>query len=1202
MKKCLTFFAFYFFFNAFAQAQSLTAGDLMCVGFNADGNDDLSFVALATIPANTTVYLRDDEWNGTAFNTGESHTVWNTGGAAIPLGSIINFQNVNSTAPMVNFGTATTTGNAGLAAGGDAVYMFLGTNENTPTRFLTAVMSNMPLILNTSLQNTGLTEGLTALVLLPADLDIAAYKGTRTAANKATVLTLLNDVATNWDTQDGSGDQHNDGITPDVPFSTALFTIGGSDLLPPSVTTLLIDNQTSIVLTFSEFITRASATNLNHYSFTPALTISNLLFDSLAKTVTLTVPALEIGKKYRFSGNGFVDLANNTQSSPSVFDNLYFNNYTAGNLVISEIMYNVGSNADSLEFVEVYNRGTTAIPLGGLKLTTGINGTFPEYSLLAQQAISIAADTAAFRRFYGVTAVGRWASDFLSNGGEKLEIKNTLNAVVDSLTYDDVSPWPLEADGLGASLEIINPASDNAVATNWRASVTATGKQYGTVNIFASPNRLPTAPSTPSVQFALRSISVAENATTIAINATITNPNGQPTKIQIVPSNGTALIIDDLRNAGINEITFTGDTAVAARTVTFNVLRPQNDAVEEADEYFILTLRNATNATIGRDSQAIVFLQDDDRKAPVKTNELTLKLLNAYKNTPTTGSNSTEIVAFEKNSKRLFVANSLANRLDIVDFTNPSVPTPIRSIDVRSIGGINSVVIQNGVIVACFEDSLATANGRVAFFDTAGAVLKIVTVGVLPDMVGISPDGKTVATANEGQPIANYTADPEGSVSLIDISKGIAATTQTDVKTISFRELNGSKTALRNAGVRIFGGGLAVDTVTVAQDLEPEYLAFSPDSRYAYVTLQENNAVIVIDLRDKGIAYYGTDPRITALGMKDMSLVGNSFDGSDQAASINLTNWRVKAAYAPDAIAHFTIDSNKYLITANEGDFREYGAINEEITVANLRLDAAKFPDSTILKRNDAIGRLVVSRFTGDTDRDGDHDELHLLGSRSFSIWDASTGNLVWDSGDWLERITRDSTYFNANNSSATIARKNRSDNKGPEPEGVATAVINGKTYAFISLERTGGVAVFNVTTPENPSFTTYANNRRGVATDDLGPEGILYINANDSPNSKNLLILANEVSSTLSIFELVVNTTPTAEVIEKQRFTLYPNPSVSDRIFFSRTLSGKLVNTTGQLVQAFKGVNELSVSDLPNGLYLVIADGFEVQKLVVKR
>ena len=243
-----------------------------------------------------------------------------------------------------------------------------------------------------------------------------------------------------------------------------------------------------------------------------------------------------------------------------------------------------------------------------------------------------------------------------------------------------------------------------------------------------------------------------------------------------------------------------------------------------------------------------------------------------------------------------------------------------------------------------------------------------------------------------------------------------------------------------------------------------------------------------------------------------------------------------------------------------------------------------------------------MSKFTGDTDRDGDVDELQLIGARSFSIWDVRDGSLVWDSGDWLERITRDSVYFNANNSSVTIAKKNRSDNKGPEPEGITTAIINGKTYAFVSLERTGGVAVFNVTNPENPTFSTYANNRKGVATDDLGPEGILYINADESPNRKNLLLLANEISSTVSVFEVVVNTTLTAEVLEKQRFTLYPNPSVSGQVFFSRTLSGKLMNLNGQVVQSFCEAQTLDVTQLASGVYFVAAEGFEVQKMVVKR
>jgi hypothetical protein len=865
-------------------------------------------------------------------------------------------------------------------------------------------------------------------------------------------------------------------------------------------------------------------------------------------------------------------------------------------------MYNIGTGGDSLEFVEVYNRGTSAIALGGLKFTAGIGGVFPEFSLAASQAATISSDSVAFRRFYGVSAIGRWTSDFLSNGGEKIEIQNTLNAVVDSLTYDDAAPWPLEPDGLGPSLEIINPANDNGVASNWRASTSSLGKTFNNINISASPNRIPVQAAIPTIQFAVRSILVSESAANISINATITNPNGQPTTVKVLQANGSALLSSDLQNSGEFQLTFTGDTSASARTVTFNVLRPNNDAIEESDEYFSIILRNPSNGAIGRDSVALVFLQDDDRKTPARTNELELKLLNSYVNKPAVGANSAEIVAYEKTSKRLFIANSLANRLDIVDFANPDSPKAIRSVDIRSLGGINSVTCQNGIIAAGFEDSIKSSNGRVAFFDTAGTVLKTLTVGVLPDMVAISPDGKTVATANEAEPTNNYAEDPEGSVSLIDISKGILNTTQSDVKTINLRSLNPLKTSLRAAGVRIFGSGPRIETVTVAQDLEPEYIAFSPDSKFAYVSMQENNAMVVIDITTKEIALNGTNPLVYPLGFKDATLPGNGFDATDRHNFVALSNWPVKMAYAPDAISSFQIGGKNFLITANEGDFRDWGNVVEETTVTNIRLDPTKFPDSTLLRRDDALGRLVISGFTGDTDRDGDFDELHLIGSRSFSIWNAADGKLVWDSGDWLERITKDSVYFNANNSSPTIARKNRSDNKGPEPEGVAIAIINGKTFAFVALERTGGVAVFNVSNPESPTFTTYVNNRKGLATDDLGAEGIISITANESPNSKNLILVANEISSTVSVFEVVANIASSVELIEDRDYTIYPNPSNVSEVYFSRELTGRVYNMSGQSITTFENKSSIDVSRYNNGIYFVVAEGFVTKKLLIQK
>lgn len=610
------------------------------------------------------------------------------------------------------------------------------------------------------------------------------------------------------------------------------------------------------------------------------------------------------------------------------------------------------------------------------------------------------------------------------------------------------------------------------------------------------------------------------DSATVIVEITGTNASGVSFRIQ-QNSWGTATIGSDVAS-------FTKDTTIAAGTiglVSFKV-KLFNDALVESDEYVVFELANVTGATVASGSQFhTLHILDDDAKAPLASNALTLQLLSSFRN-GTSGTNSSEIVAFDKNTKRLWIANSIAGKINIVDLTNPASPVAFSTIDIVPLGGINSIAIQNGVIAVAIENTNKLLPGLVAFYDANGNLLKQITTGVLPDMVGISPDGKYVVTADEGEPSTDYLTDPEGSVTIIDISGGVASLTQSNATTVSLASLNPFKGILRANGVRIFGrfGGVT-DGSSVAQDLEPEYVTFSPDSKKAYVTVQEANALLVIDLPTKTIATLNGGPFIKSFGLKDHSIAGNGIDASDRADSINIAKWRVKGMYMPDAIATISTAQGTYYITANEGDAREYAALTEETTLGNLRLDPVAFPDSVLLRQHAHLGRLSITNQTGDTDGDGDMDELQVLGGRSFSIWDAN-GNRVYDSGEDLERIVEENTrqFFNANNTTGNPAIKNRSDNKGPEPEGVTVGNVCGRNYAFIGLERSGGVVVYDVTNPVTPVFTTYANNRTNPAnanTNDLGPEGVLFIPGVESPNGKDLVLLANEISSSVSIYQI---------------------------------------------------------------------------------
>jgi hypothetical protein len=371
-----------------------------------------------------------------------------------------------------------------------------------------------------------------------------------------------------------------------------------------------------------------------------------------------------------------------------------------------------------------------------------------------------------------------------------------------------------------------------------------------------------------------------------------------------------------------------------------------------------------------------------------------------------------------------------------------------------------------------------------------------------------TPNGRRLLVANEGEPNDAYTVDPEGSVSIIDMTVGAANLTQADVKTATF---NDSIPKTNGSTIPIYGPG-----ATLAQDLEPEYIAVSHDSKTAWVTLQENNAIAILDIEA------GSFTRLVGLGFKDHSQASNGLDAIDQDGGINIANGPVFGIYEPDAIESYRVHGVTYLVMVNEGDTRAFSGFNEEVRVNALTLDPTAFPNAAILKQNANLGRLTVTNATGDTDGDGDFDQVLVPGGRSFSIRTAQ-GELVFDSGDQFEQITAAQVpaAFNSNGTAATF--DTRSDNKGPEPEGIVLGKAFGRTYAFIGLERTAGVMVYDVSDPFKPSFVQYVN----TSPDDISPEGLLFIKEEDSPNGKPLLVVSHEISSTTTIFEITKGLAP---------------------------------------------------------------------------
>ena len=912
------------------------------------------------------------------------------------------------------------------------------------------------------------------------------------------------------------------------------------------------------------------------------------------------------------------------------------------------------------------------------------------------------------------------------------------------------------------------------------------------------------------------------------------------------------------------------------------------------------------------------------------------------------GEASSEIAAYDKQSRRVFVTNAVSRTVDIVDVSNPAAPTRIERIDVSALGTPNSVAIRNGLVAVAIEAPLKTDPGLVAFYTASGAPIAQVGVGSQPDMLTFTPDGKHVIVANEGEPSGYGRAtdvDPEGTVSIIRVPHGDdewETFGAGNVRQVSFTQYNGQEATLRARGIRIYGPG-----ASAAQDFEPEYIAVSADSRWAYVTLQENNAIAVVDIpiaavkkllplgykdysavpqttatyewRDlpvvgktaagqkinlggfSGLAFEGTtldgrlkfithtdrgpngeptgivrpfllpeftprlvrftlDPKsgyfeltqqillkrtdgtpltglpntaistsanlpyndevpvdlfgnvapldplggdleaivvaddgsfwmadeyrpaiyhfapdgrllerfipvgthaaagkpvpapgtagefgiealpaviaqrrqnrgmealaehggklyafvqspirnpttlangalnvmrnirvvefdpatratrqfiysldnpavlnatdtpadkigdavagpngeiyaverdddavpvsdlsvltkriykftlggatdVTALDtlypivrngatvtlsldqmttaelasvgvqsivkslhvdlatagfasvqkVEGLTLLDNGqlavlndndfgvarividnatgtfvraadytpeavtlglisvpgLDASDRDLQINIRGWPVFGMYEPDSIASFSYKGNTYLVTANEGDAREWPGLVEEARVSALTLDSTAFPDAATLRQNANLGRHTVTRTLGDADGNGAYEKLFTLGGRSFSIWSAD-GAQVYDSGSDFERITAAAApaFFNASNNNSAF--DDRSDNKGPEPEAITVGEIGGRTYAFIGLERTGGIAMYDITNPWMPLFVDYLNNRNFAAgTGDLGPEGLTFIPASESPNGLPMLVVANEISGTVTLYSI---------------------------------------------------------------------------------
>lgn len=902
----------------------------------------------------------------------------------------------------------------------------------------------------------------------------------------------------------------------------------------PIITSFKQNSATSTSVKFNQAVTNASATNASHYVINPSIAVTAAVLAATNDSVILTHAPLADGVAYTLAVNG-VQNAGGANNVADTLDLLW--NGGTPNLVITEIIH----SPNTIEMIEVYNAGTTVVNLGGLKWTDGTNGNFPVMALPAGGNVVFSTSPNVADTLLHVPVIYMLGAG-LSSSDDILVIRNSLEQVIDSVHYfAGTNNWPASPAGIyGYSYELTAANLDNNIGSNWIVPMNeitpqpSVGIIRSTAGIYPPPVITPT---TAIINFVGSSVAVNENQLELKIVANLVGGIANPAAatLELLP-NGTATSGTDYTLPANLTFEWPALANNVNDTITITIT---DDSIAENAEYFAFKLVNPVNATLPNASANVftAFILDDDKAAPVATKADFLTHIASYNN-HTAGNNSAEIVAFDGQSKRLFIANSIGGKVDIVDFHNPAAPVLISSIDINpTYGNINSVAVKNGIVAVAAEDLVPENPGKAVFFDTNGVFKSQVTVGAMPDMITFSHDGMKVLVANEGQPKSDYSIDPEGSVSIIDISGGITGLAQSHVTTADFQAFNSQVAALKAAGVRIFG-----PNATVAQDMEPEYITVAEDNSKAWVTCQENNAIAVIDLVNNTI----TD--ILPLGTKDHMLPANALDVSDQGTTIALANWPVKGVYMPDAIASYKVNGTTYLVTANEGDAREYDAYAEVLRLGSSAyvLDPAAFPNAAFLKSN--LGRLNVTTASGDTDGDGDFDEIHVFGGRSFSIWNATTGALVSDNGQDFELITSKhpeiAAIFNASNANNTL--KNRSDDKGPEPEGIAVATMGDKVYAFVALERVGGCMVYDITNPAAPVYVDYKNTRNLTAYGgDNGAEGVLYIDSASSPTGKPYVILANEVSSTLSIFEIKPFVNVATKNIQKNTFCyVFPNPT----------------------------------------------------------
>ncbi|WP_085060974.1 choice-of-anchor I family protein [Staphylococcus haemolyticus] len=656
-----------------------------------------------------------------------------------------------------------------------------------------------------------------------------------------------------------------------------------------------------------------------------------------------------------------------------------------------------------------------------------------------------------------------------------------------------------------------------------------TKETYSQSNTQEAPTKETKKPTQPTTENKQSEKSNTTQQTNQKANSEVSQSNVTSTE-EVTNTNETRTRTQPFSKEEMNKVTATEESDVAVsdvpqtqmkymstkqKQVLFNTLQRDANTQDQQPKAILSTIPEWTSAQ--RTKNASRTGQD----------QLNITHKGLYTSGADFGNGGTEIVKYNPKNGYAYSVNGDKEALDIIDVKHPGKDGAINLVkriylqdNGIEAGDLTSVTVHpSGDYVAVSAPAVdKTKPGHVVFYGSNGDYINNVTVGSLPDMVTFSKDSKYLLVANEGEPSDDYTVNPPGSVSVIDVTGGPANVTANNVRTAMF-------TKEHQEGIRALGPN-AEDAYL---NIEPEYIAVDSQSKYAYVTLQEVSAIAKVDI------VKGQIVQVKGLPYKDHSLAQNAMDVSDEDGKSELRRVPVLGLLQPDGIDTYDYNGETYLLIANEGDSQDYEGYSEEKRVKKLKddiqLDARYYQGYTQAELDDMVdnglfddeqlGRLKVTTSHAFKDADGKYNALVSYGGRSFSILRASDLEMIYDSGSDIEQRVLDllPERFNANYESADdIKVDDRSDDKGPEAENVVVGKVGSHSYAFVGLERVGGIMIYDITNPNEPYFVKYLYD---LDNKDISPEGITFESAEESPNGKPMLIASFELSGTTSAWEL---------------------------------------------------------------------------------